>query len=748
MRKKKKGLPGFVRILLKLSALFLCLAGLFVFAVFAGVFGHLQTPDDLREYRNATASVVLSDNGRPIGKFFHENRTNISSGEIPGHLSDALIATEDIRFSEHRGIDTRSLLRVFFKSVLLRDRTSGGGSTITQQLAKNMFGRRSYGFLTLPVNKTREIILAVRLEKAFTKDEILTLYLNTVSFGENVYGIEAAAGRFFGKKTAALEIQEAAVLVGMLKANTLYNPRLNPENSLQRRNVVIRQMVKYSFLDSAEADSICNLPLVSVYNNYESSGPADYFLVQVRNEAESILHNLEKENGEGWDLEKDGLIISTTLDLALQNNATAAFREHLPLMQRRLREQYRSGSGRKALEAIAASELERSGLAGRAGKQVVQRVFDWDGPYTDTLSVRDSIINALTILHAGLLAIDPVSGDVKAWVGGIDFKSQPYDQVLARRQLASVFKPVLYSAALEDGMEPCQYLDNDSVTLAGLDTWTPENYDHSYGGRYSLAGALAQSMNVPTFSLYMLTGFEKVNALWKALGFSFPLDNTPSLALGTGEASIREVAEAYSAFANGGFRTGIRMISSIKAPDGQIIFARQDESRGERVITERTSLLMSAMLQKAIREGTGISITTRYGLDIPLAGKTGTSQNYSDAWFAAFTPGIVIVTRAGASTRAVHFSNGSYGSGSALALPLAALTLKKTAAGKTLSERYLSPFPPLPPELASALDCPDFREKSFFDEIIDVFQPRRTRREDPQSTEKRIRSLIERIFRR
>ncbi len=726
MRKKKTGLPGYIKILLKLSVLLLCMTGLFVFAVFGGVFGHLQTIGELKEYRNATASVVLSDDGRPIGKFFHENRTNISSAEIPEHLTDALIATEDIRFADHRGIDTRSLFRVFFKSVLLRDRSSGGGSTITQQLAKNMFGRRSYGPLTLAVNKTKEIILAIRLEKAFTKEEILTLYLNTVSFGENVYGIEAAAGRFFGKKTSSLDIQESAVLVGMLKANTLYNPRMNPENSRQRRNVVIRQMEKYSYLNAAAADSLCNLPLAAVYNNYESSGPADYFLVQVRNEASGILRDLEDETGTKLDLEEDGLIINTTLDLTLQNHATAAFREHLPIMQRRLREQYRGSSGRKTLEAIAISELERSGLAGRAEKQIVQRVFDWNGSYTDTLSVRDSIINALTLLHAGLLAIDPVSGDVKAWVGGIDFKSQPYDQVLARRQLASVFKPVLYSAALEDGMEPCQYLDNDSVTLAGLDTWTPENYDHSYGGKYSLAGALAQSMNVPTFSLYMLTGFDKVNTLWQALGFSFPLDNTPSLALGTGEASIVEVAEAYSSFANGGYSTTIRMINSISTADGHILFSRHDNGHGERVITERTSQLMSAMLQKAIREGTGISISTRYGLDIPLAGKTGTSQNYSDAWFAAFTPGIVVVTRAGASTRAVHFNNGTYGSGSTLALPLAALTLHKVAAGRSLSEKYLKPFPPLPPELEDALDCPDFRDKSFFDEIIDVFQPRRT----------------------
>ncbi len=738
-----------VKIILKSTAAAAGMIIIFIIAVWAGVFGHLQTKKELRSFRNATASIVLSEEGREIGKFFSENRTNVSQSNIPSHLFDALIATEDARFYEHKGIDTRSFFRVLLKSVLLRDRSSGGGSTITQQLAKNMFGRKQFGPLSILVNKAREALLARRIERTFSKEEILTLYLNSVAFGENVYGIEAAAGRYFSKKTGSLEIQESAVLIGMLKANTLYNPRLNPENSRTRRNVVLKQMEKYNYLEPGEADSLCSLPLVSDYNNIEASGPADYFLVRVRAETEKILNDLYTDSGRRWNIEEDGLVITTTLDYSLQNYAVLSFSEHLSVMQKRLREQYQSASGKRQLAAIAGQELKRLNLTTRSDEIITQRIFDWDGPYTGLMTVSDSLSQALTLLHAGLLAIDPVTGAVKAWVGGIDFRSQPYDQILARRQMASVFKPVLYAAALEEGMEPCQYLENDSVVLSGFDNWSPENFDHSYGGRYSLAGALAQSMNIPTFSLYLKVGFEKLNALWKQLGFSFPLDNTPSLALGTGEATIQEVAEAYSCFANGGFKTEIRIIRSVSTADGEILYQREPAGTGERVLTERSAILMSAMLQKAIKEGTGTSVSSLFGIDIPLAGKTGTSQNYSDAWFAAFTPKLVIVTRAGASSQAIHFNNGAYGSGSTLALPLAALTLKKVLNDRALTNQYISPFPELPPELRNALNCPDFRDLSVFDRIIDIFQSEKdVYDKDDKKLEKGIRSILDRIFRK
>jgi penicillin-binding protein 1A len=715
----------------------------------SGGLGHLKTKDELLNYKNAAASLVLSEDGELLGKFFYENRTNISFGQIPKQLINALIATEDVRFYEHKGYDARSFFRVLVKTVFLRNRSSGGGSTITQQLAKNMFGRKKTGLFSVFGNKISEVIMARRLEKVFSKDEILTLYLNTVSFGENVYGIEAASARFFNKSTELLKTEESAVLVGMLKANTYYNPRRHPENAKTRRNVVLKQMEKYNYLNASDADSLSKLPLVLDYNKSGTAGSADYFLVQVRKETEGILQVLNQSTGKKWDPEKDGLIITTTLNLSFQKYAVQSFHDHLSRMQKKLNEQYQNSSGKRILGQITDKELERLNLTQQANEIRLQEIFDWNGTYTDSISVSDSLKRSLTILHAGLLAMDPLTGGIKAWVGGIDFKTQPYDQILARRQLASVFKPVLYTAALEEGMEPCQYLDNDSITLSGFEDWSPENYDHSYGGKYSLSGALVHSMNIPTFSLFLEIGFEKLDTMWRKMGFSFALDNTPSLAMGTAEANIREVAVAYSSLANGGYKVQPYSILSIKTPEGEEIYRYEPSEIKTKIMTERSSLLMSAMLQKAIREGTGVSMSSVYGVDIPLAGKTGTSQDYSDAWFAAFNPKLVIVSRAGASSRAIHFNSGSNGSGSALALPLVALTLKKVQQNYSLKDHLIAQFADLPPELEYALDCPDFKEKNLFDKIIDIFKnDKRPYEAADKKVERKIRNILRKIFKK
>ena len=716
----------------------------------AGMSDRVKSKSELLNFKNATASSVMSEDGLLLGKFFYENRTNITFDQLPKHLVDALIATEDVRFYDHHGTDARSFLRVLFKSILMNDRSSGGGSTITQQLAKNMFGRTTGGFLPMVSNKISELIMARRIEKVYSKNDILTLYLNTVAFGENVFGIEAASARFFNKTTSNLAIEESAVLVGMLKANTYYNPRRNPENAKARRNVVLGQMKKYKFLDTETADSLSLLPMVIDYSRKtRSEGIADYFLVQVRKEAEEVLKGYNSPDGSEWDLERDGLVIATTLNYSLQDYAVRSFSEHLSIMQRRLEAQYKSSSGKRALEQVASRELARLGLEQRASEMRVSEIFDWNGTYSDSLSVADSLKRALTLLHAGLLAMNPQSGGIKAWVGGIDFTTQPYDQVLARRQLASVFKPVLYAAALEDGYEPCRYLDNDSITLSGFDDWSPENFDHSYGGKYSLSGALAQSMNIPTFSLFLEIGFEKVNEMWRKMRFSFELVNTPSLALGTAEANIREVAIAYSSFVNGGYRLGPWCISSIRTHAGEVIYSRETTDEKVRIMTERTSQLMSAMLQKAVREGTGVSMSSVYGVDFPLAGKTGTSQDYSDAWFAAFNPGLVIVSRAGASSGSIHFNSGSNGSGSALALPLVALTLKKVKQNRSLRESLIMPFPELPPDLAGALDCPDFKDDSLFDIIIDIFGKDEKEYDTPERrVQRRVNSILRKILKK
>ena len=737
------------KIILKISLLTILVLGIFIGSVYFGVFGHLKSREELLSFKNATASLVLSEEGELIGRFFSENRTNISYSQIPSHLINALIATEDVRFLEHEGNDSRSLFRVLIKTILFGERSSGGGSTITQQLAKNMFGRKNVGPLSLFINKTKEVIIARRLEKVLSKEEILTLYLNTVSFGENVFGIETASGRYFNKSVEFLNIEESAVLIGMLKANTYYNPRLHPENSKSRRNVVLRQMEKYKYLKSTETDSLCKLPMILDYNRSESEGPAEYFMVQVKIEAEQILQNIYSLTGKKWNPDYDGLIITTTLNLPLQNYAIKSFRDHLSIMQKRLKEQYQSASGKRLIGQITDRELKRLNLSGRANEISMQEIFDWNGSYIDSLSVADSLQQALTMLHAGLLALDPLTGAIKAWVGGIDFKTQPYDQILARRQLASIFKPVLYAVALEEGMEPCQYLDNDSIILSGFEDWSPENFDHSFGGKYSLAGALAQSMNIPTFSLFLDIGFERLDSLWRKMGFSYTLKNTPSLAMGTAEASIKEVAVAYSSFANGGYKIKPQSIISIKAPDGEVIYKNESSGDTTRVLSERSSLLMNAMLQKAIREGTGASMNRSFGVTLPLAGKTGTSQNYADAWFAAFNPKLVIVARAGASSQTIHFNNGSNGSGTALALPLVALTLKRVQQNPALRDQLIAPFPDLPPELKNALDCPDFKEKSLFDRLKDLFKKDEIDYgKEGDRIEKKKRSFFKRIFKR
>jgi penicillin-binding protein 1A len=718
---------------------------IFVLIVSIRAFGILQSEKELLSYKNASASVVLSENGELIGKIFTENRTNITYDLLPKHLINALVATEDARYFKHNGIDSRSLVRVFFKTFLFRNKNSGGGSTITEQLAKNMFGRKNKGPLALFINKTKEALLARRLEKVFNKEEIITLYLNTVPFGENVYGIEAAASRYFNKTTGTLKIEESAVLIGILKANSLYNPRLNPENAMNRRNIVLGQMQKYGYLKTTEADSLRKLPIVLNYLNLESAGPADYFLYQVKNEVSQILEELYTSSGKKWNVEQDGLIITTTLNLPLQKLANQSFHDHLSVMQKKLDTQYQTISGKRFITRLSENELKRTNQTEKANEVRPRLIFNWQGTFMDSISVIDSIKSSIRLLHAGLLAMNPATGEIRAWVGGIDFKTHPYDQILARRQTGSTFKPILYAEALEEGIKPCSYLDNDSIVVSGLEEWSPRNFDHSVGGKYSLTGALVHSMNIPTFNLFLKVDFTRLDSLWTRLGFSFPLLNNPSVALGTAEASIGELAVAYSAFSNGGYRITPQKLISIKTADGKVIWQNKFKTAEVKVFTARTIALMNAILQKAVREGTGSPLGSVYGVHMPLAGKTGTSQEYGDAWFVAYNPKLVIVSRVGASLASVHFRSGSNGSGGTLALPLVGLTLKYLQARPELMDEFSGYFTPLPAELQNELDCPDYREKTAIENFMGIFRKNKIDYDHSKSRQKK-NSFFRRLF--
>ena len=717
--------------------------GLFITMVGYGFFGHVYSKEELADFKNQTASLVYTSDGMLIGKFFAENRTNIKYSDIPQHLVDALIATEDARYFEHKGIDTWSLLRVFFKTLLLNQKSSGGGSTLSQQLSKNMYGRADFGPLTMPVNKCKEAILAYKLESIYDKKEVLTLYFNTVPFGENVFGIEAASRRFYGKPTSRLTTDEGAVLVGMLKANTYYNPRLHPENALNRRNVVLDQMLKYGYLKQSEAEIFKNQPLKLNYANLKTEGPANYFLAEVKKKAQQILKDIRDKGGKEWDLEKDELVINTTLDGKLQKYALQSFSEHLSSAQKRLRQQYSGGQSKKKLNSMVNSKMASLNI-GKDQRAVYrkQEVFDWKGFYTDSLTVEDSLKLTTTLLHAGMLAIDPLNGGVKCWVGGIHHGTQPHDQIKAYRPLASTFKPVLFASALENGRSPCKYLENDSITFPEFDNWTPRNYDKSYGGKFSMPGALAKSMNVPSVNLYLETGFEQVDYVWKKLGFSKKVKNLPSSALGTASANLIELARAYAVFANGGYDIKLHFISSIKTSNGDLIYTHE-ETQNNRIIKAETAALINVMLQKAVDSGTGRSMRGLYGVNLPLAGKTGTAQNHSDAWFAAYNPSLVMVTRVGASSPSIHFNSGVWGSGSKLALPLVAKTLFKVQNNSKLRKLYSGKFKSASIEIMEQLNCPDFKEKSKVEEIFDIFKDNEV---EIGKEKKKKRSFLDRLF--
>lgn len=694
---------------------------LFVALVNWGAFGSIPSRSDLRDIQQQNATRIYAQDGTLIGKFFVENRTSVTFEDFPPHLIEALIATEDARFYDHSGVDARSLLRVLIRTVLMGDQSAGGGSTLTQQLAKNLYGRKLHGWLTLPVNKAKEAIVARRLENLYTKEEILTLYLNTVPFGEEVFGVEAAAQRYFNSSAGKLKIEEAAVLVGMLKANTYFHPKRHPERSRQRRNVVLQQMVRYEYMDQATSDSLQALPLVLDYANLESQGPAPYALPHIEQEAKQILDAWSKANGTTYDLTTEGWVIHTTLQPNRQQAIVEAMQDFLPKRQTQLWAQYQQEPYRSQVYDLARNQLASTGWRAAQDSAAPRLIFDGEEVQLDTLTQLDSMARALCVLQGGMVMLDPNTGAIQAWVGGIDYALQPYDQVVAKRTLASTIKPVLYAAALEQGIDPCLRLDNDPIVLEDYEEWRPKNYDATFGGSYSLRGALANSKNLPTIQLLFHTGFAAFDRMWSQMGFSVELPGTPAAALGAVEGSALEVAMAYAAFANGGYRVAPYWIDSIRSPSGEVIY-RHARVKPQAIMSDATARQMSQLLAYAVNQGTGTAVRNRFGVSLSLAGKTGTAQNYSDAWFSSFTNDAVLVTRVGAAYPEVHFSSGSQGSGSALALPLAGKTWK-TLQGEGYRPK---PLPLLTEAEVSRFNCPDYQPPSKLDNWLDWFRRDKT----------------------
>lgn len=714
--------------------------------VLYGVFGELPDKEALAEINNEEASLIYSGDGVLIGKVFAQNRTEID--ELPGHLKQALISTEDKRFYEHEGYDTRSYFRVLFKSILLGQRNAGGGSTISQQLIKNLFGRPYHGFLSMPVIKIREAIVASRIEEVYSKEEILLLYLNSVPFGENTYGIEAASLRYFNKKTSQLNVEQGALLVGLLKANTYYNPRLNPESSLTRRNTVLQLMADVEYITSTACDSLQGLPLGIDYINYEFTNPAGYFVHQVKKEVKEILENLTKASGEVYDIEKDGLKIISTLDYHLQDIALQSVRKQLVAKQKILSYELKNSGIYKKWEL----EFETSSLNNGDNTKRKRAVFSWEGSPTE-MTLKDSLWHYYNMLHSSVFAIDPSSGEVKVWIGGNHFRYLPYDLVKAKRQIASAFKPFLYATALENGFSLCDYLNNDSIAYEEYPEWHPQNYDKTYGGEAAFWYALSRSLNIPSVDLYFKLRHEEIQLQCQLFGLPISDEVQPSIALGSQDFSLYKMVMAYSAFANYGAIPQTVMVKEIYDNTGKLIYS-SGTPKPEKALSQSTAKEINNILLNAVREGTGKAIHSIYGVQSDVAGKTGTSQNYSDAWFFGYTENLVCGVWVGAMSPEVHFRSGTDGSGSRLALPIAGLLFHDIENDPKLRSKYLIGFNESPKDTL-LFDCEPYREPSFLEEVIDdLFYKKdssvdkKTRRSKKKAGEEKKDSKFKNFFKR
>jgi penicillin-binding protein 1A len=689
----------------------------------AGAFGQLPDREDLQDITNYIASEVISDDDMILGRYYFENRSNVPHEEISPAFIQALLATEDARFMWHDGVDLRSWGRVFFKTLLKKERSSGGGSTITQQLAKNLYPREEYPYASLIINKLREVFIARRIEMLYSKEEILELYLNTVAFSENTYGIKVAAQRFFNTTPKALTAEQSAVLVGMLKAPSAYNPTRYQQRATERRDLVLGQMVKYGYLTPAEADSlIAESICLNYYPLSHDYGPATYFREHLRLEARDLIKDLRKPNGMAYNLYTDGLRIYTTIDSRLQHYAELAVVAHMKDLQKAFDKHLNGQAPWEVDTAFALGRLysERYRAMRDAGYSPAQidsafampidmTVFDWEtGERKTRMSPNDSLRYYLSLLNAGFLAMEPSTGEIKAWVGGIDYKYFKYDHVKARRQVGSTFKPVVYAAAIHQGILPCSYTPNVLRTYPQFQYWTPQNATNKYGGFYSMEGGLIQSINTVTVNLAFRARIGNVAQLASDMGISSHIHVVPAIALGAIDASLQELVTVYGTFANRGLRPEPMYIRRIETRDGQVLIdfeARRDTCEWRRALFIDEADMINHMLRSAVNNGTGRRLRHRYKLDNDVAGKTGTSQNHSDGWFIGYNPKLVAGAWVGGESPAVRFRDLSLGQGANTALPIFALFLDQINRDDNLKEYAEARFS-TPSELVrAALNC-------------------------------------------
>ena len=705
------------------------------------IFVDLPSVQELQNPKSNLATVIYSSDMKTLGKYYAENRVSVKYYELDKDLVNALIATEDARFLEHSGVDLRALARAVF-GALTGSSSSGGGSTLSQQLAKMMFPREKLSKFETVIRKLKEWVIAARLEKNYTKDEILALYLNKFDFLNQAVGVKSAAQIYFNRTQDSLEIQQAAMLIGMAKNPSLFNPVKKADTTLHRRNVVMMQMVVNGFLTKEKYDSLKVLPLGVIFHPEDNNdGLAPYFREYLR---EYFLKtwcakHINPETNKPYNIYRDGLKIHTTIDSRMQKYAEEAVTEHMTDLQKLFTKECKTKKNapfawnvnKEQIENIMMSSMKRSDRyrslknAGLSKEQILAEfkkpvpmtVYSLRGDIDTNLTPWDSIRYYKSFLHTGFISIEPTTGYVKAWVGGVNHKHFKFDHVkVGRRQVGSTFKPFVYALAIQEGYSPCYQVANvrTCIETPGQPAWCPDNSDGNKGtGKMvTLRYALAGSINYVTAWVMKQFGPDAVINLVRRLGITAPIDAVPSIALGTPDISVFEMVAANATFANKGTYIQPTFITRIEDKNGKVLeefFPTTDE-----VFSEEKAYAMIQLMRGVVDIGTGTRLRFRYNLRNEIAGKTGTTQNNADGWFMGLTPDLVAGCWVGGEERSVHFNSTNEGQGASMALPIWGKFFQKVYADPSLKVSKNGFVKPA--NMGDVqLDCTEFDRQSALD---------------------------------
>ena len=694
----------------------------FLLCVRIGLFGTLPSFDELENPQSNLASEILTDDNKVLGTYYKQNRSNVKYSELSPHLIHALVSTEDKRFYKHSGIDySRTITTVFY--TLMGNKQ--GGSTITQQLALNLFAeRRERNTFKRIMQKFQEWITAVRLERNYTKEEIIMMYFNTVDFGyKNTFGIKSGARTFFNTTPDKLTPEQSAVLVGILKGTYLYSPIKFPERSMSRRNLILSNMRNENFLTDAEFEEAKAKPLGLKLNiSSHTDGLAPYFRAVLKEEIKKLISEgklATKADGSSYDLDRDGLKIYTSINYRMQQHAEDAQKEWMQTLQREFDKQWKRrdafrGDRAKLLETgMKRSDryrvLKNEGMSDADIKKafnekVPMTIFTWKGDVDTVMTPLDSIKYNKLILRNSMMAMEPQTGEIKAWVGGINFEHYKYDQVkMGTRQVGSIAKPFTYAVAIDNGYSPCYTVPNHSQTYGN---WTPRGTVQG-GDPITIKNALKYSQNFATAFIINEVTASSVAALTKNMGITSNVPSYPSISFGAYEASVFDMVGAYSAFVNHGTWIEPTMVLRIEDKNGTVLYERAPNVR--KVLNSESAYIMVDMLKGVVDGGTGSRLRRKEygGLTNPIGGKTGTTNDNSDAWFIGVTPQLVAGVWTGAEDRSISFSNMQYGQGAAAALPVYGLFMRKVYDDKALN--YSKDDFPKPPEgMTRNVDCSEY----------------------------------------